>query len=122
MREEDESNIKHGWADTEDDKKRPTKLLCSICKKPQFETPSGLVCEEGHGGADSIEPEEKAMGRVKELLLGDRAFTEQESMYSLADKMLREIEADLALPNKNEQFERDLIRLREALIEIRRYY
>ena len=28
--------------------------LCSVCKKLQFETPSGLTCEDGHGGAPSI--------------------------------------------------------------------
>jgi hypothetical protein len=28
---------------------------CSVCGKPQRHTPSGIVCEEGHGGAESIE-------------------------------------------------------------------
>lgn len=31
--------------------------LCSVCKEPQFSTPSGLVCKNGHGGAPSIEEE-----------------------------------------------------------------
>lgn len=31
--------------------------LCADCGKPQFETPSGIVCENGHGGAASIETE-----------------------------------------------------------------
>jgi len=25
--------------------------LCSVCNKPQFDTPSGITCENGHGGA-----------------------------------------------------------------------
>jgi hypothetical protein len=27
--------------------------LCSVCGEPQFMTPSGSVCKNGHGGADS---------------------------------------------------------------------
>ena len=30
---------------------------CSVCGKPQFTTPSGIVCENGHGGAPSSEEE-----------------------------------------------------------------
>lgn len=26
--------------------------LCGLCGKPQFSTPSGVVCENGHGGAE----------------------------------------------------------------------
>lgn len=29
--------------------------LCSTCGKPQFDTPSGITCEAGHGGADTLE-------------------------------------------------------------------
>ncbi len=25
------------------------------CREPQFETPSGITCKNGHGGAPSIE-------------------------------------------------------------------
>jgi len=32
---------------------KPT--LCSVCKEPQFETPGGMSCKNGHGGADGIE-------------------------------------------------------------------
>ena len=28
---------------------------CSVCNELQFDTPSGPVCKNGHGGADSIE-------------------------------------------------------------------
>ena len=31
------------------------KTLCSLCREPQFETPSGITCKNGHGGAPSIE-------------------------------------------------------------------
>lgn len=29
-------------------------LICSVCKMPQFNTPGGLCCKNGHGGADSL--------------------------------------------------------------------
>lgn len=29
--------------------------LCSVCREPQFQSPSGLVCKNGHGGAPTIE-------------------------------------------------------------------
>lgn len=28
--------------------------LCSVCRKPQFMTPGGLSCPDGHGGAESV--------------------------------------------------------------------
>ena len=27
---------------------------CSVCEEPQYETPSGLTCQNGHGGAPSL--------------------------------------------------------------------
>lgn len=30
---------------------QPAGTLCSICGKLQYETPSGVTCPEGHGGA-----------------------------------------------------------------------
>jgi hypothetical protein len=27
---------------------------CSVCGEPQFQTPSGTVCKNGHGGADPL--------------------------------------------------------------------
>jgi hypothetical protein len=32
----------------------PSGKKCSICNEPQFATPHGLVCSNGHGGADSL--------------------------------------------------------------------
>ena len=29
--------------------------LCSVCREPQFETPSGMCCSNGHRRAPSIE-------------------------------------------------------------------
>ena len=26
--------------------------ICEVCHKPQFPSPSGYVCDNGHGGAD----------------------------------------------------------------------
>lgn len=35
----------------------PTAVpLCSICRSPQFNTPHGLVCKNGHGGVESLDP------------------------------------------------------------------
>lgn len=45
-----------------------TGTFCSSCGKPQFETPSGVTCENGHGGSDAKEPvkEKKASEPKKE--------------------------------------------------------
>ena len=34
-------------------------LLCSLCGSPQFETPSGVTCANGHGGAAGEVPEKE---------------------------------------------------------------
>lgn len=34
---------------------QPTPLLCGACGEPQFNTPSGLICKNGHGGAESLD-------------------------------------------------------------------
>lgn len=48
-------------------KVKRTKLLCSVCGEPQANTPHGLVCENGHGGADSLEkPEPKVTRSVSQ--------------------------------------------------------
>lgn len=31
-----------------------TRRLCSVCREPQADSVSGVVCRNGHGGADSI--------------------------------------------------------------------
>lgn len=40
-------------------RKAPTQLLCSVCQEPQFKTPSGAVCKNGHGGAPGVEKKAK---------------------------------------------------------------
>jgi hypothetical protein len=37
------------------------RTLCAECAEPQLPTPSGLVCKNGHGGADSLEPGDPAL-------------------------------------------------------------
>ena len=37
-----------------DERDIPGDLKCSVCDEPQFDTPSGLTCSNGHGGASSI--------------------------------------------------------------------
>lgn len=34
---------------------RSIKLVCPICGEPQFNTPSGATCCNGHGGVEGIE-------------------------------------------------------------------
>ena len=38
-------------------------VFCAECLKPQRSTPSGLVCENGHGGVESISEDEVEMRR-----------------------------------------------------------
>jgi len=42
---------------------------CSVCKRPQYVTTSGLMCDEGHGGADPAE-EDHAVCLNCEIPLG----------------------------------------------------
>lgn len=49
--------------DVESIGKALTGTVCSVCRKPQWESPAGVTCAEGHGGAESLEapaPEEPA--------------------------------------------------------------
>jgi hypothetical protein len=39
-------------------------LICSICKQPQIDTPSGASCPNGHGGVEGIAPSSKDIPRV----------------------------------------------------------
>lgn len=36
-----------------------TGTKCSVCREPQFNTPSGPCCKNGHGGADPLPPEQQ---------------------------------------------------------------
>lgn len=38
------------WVPDEEPQNQP---ICSLCDNPQWETPSGLTCCNGHGGAPS---------------------------------------------------------------------
>ncbi len=48
------------WGIVKQDKPKKTKHYCSICRRVQYRTPSGLVCRsnKGHGGAPSISKKE----------------------------------------------------------------
>lgn len=35
----------------------PTGTTCSVCGEPQFSSPSGVACTNGHGGAPAYDPE-----------------------------------------------------------------
>lgn len=32
-----------------------TNTFCSVCHSPQFQSPGGITCSNGHGGADPAE-------------------------------------------------------------------
>lgn len=34
----------------------PTGLYCPECRSPQFDTPGGACCENGHGGLEGVGP------------------------------------------------------------------
>ena len=36
---------------------QPNGLLCAECREPQFTTPGGPSCKNGHGGADGVDPQ-----------------------------------------------------------------
>lgn len=40
------------------EQKAPKKngLVCSVCKSPQYDTPSGTICDNGHGGVEGEQP------------------------------------------------------------------
>lgn len=59
-----------------------TGTLCSVCREKQFDTPHGVVCANGHGGAEPVLPEDpmdsptdleyQAGGQTMELQSVDR--------------------------------------------------
>ena len=42
-----------------DEEKKWTGKNCSVCGEPQWETPSGVTCKNGHGGADPMGDDEE---------------------------------------------------------------
>lgn len=48
-------------------------MRCSVCNEPQFDTPSGVTCSNGHGGAPSVEnlPLNKAGSKDFEFYIAD---------------------------------------------------
>lgn len=78
-----------------------------------------LFCEcEPKAAAEKIIKLEDEMGRVKEALL-DRPFKpEQEGIYSLARRLMREIEIDLSYSDLDEKYRSELMRLQASLSEV----
>lgn len=53
-----EQDIADGKTKSQEDVFKNLKLTgtrCSVCREPQFETPSGDLCKNGHGGAPPLE-------------------------------------------------------------------
>lgn len=42
--------------------------ICSICGEPQFDTPSGPTCKNGHGGADGIEEDNSSSNEFEKFV------------------------------------------------------
>jgi hypothetical protein len=69
-------------------------LLCSLCGKPQHETPSGAACTtEGHGGAPGVEPAPPAFSKVDAVARGGSDHT---LVGADAREMQRRIDAEVA--------------------------
>jgi hypothetical protein len=74
----------------EECKKDLNGLNCSDCGEPQFNTPSGPSCENGHGGVSGVEPDEtpEAKDEIDELDLS----------LDIDDKQQSELESFLEKP------------------------
>ena len=49
---------------------KPTGEYCEVCGEPQYETPGGVCCRNGHGGAPSISREEADLKRTRKSFVG----------------------------------------------------
>jgi hypothetical protein len=69
--EEDDSEEEDDDLDGEEEEY--TGTLCSVCGEPQYESPSGVVCENGHGGvlAKEVDQEEPALDDLLGELEGE---------------------------------------------------
>lgn len=54
-------------------------MRCSVCSLPQYGTPSGITCANGHGGVPGIptEPSKAAKGNSTEVGMNLRGFQVQ---------------------------------------------
>lgn len=68
-------------------------LLCSVCQKPQRDTPSGASCASLHGGADGIDPKEVKLQPPEEKPLGMKP--------NMTPMRPNEIDAAIASSNSN---------------------
>jgi len=44
----------HGLLENPEEELDYTGTRCSVCGEEQYDTPSGVTCPNGHGGADSV--------------------------------------------------------------------
>lgn len=50
---------------------RPLGTKCAVCGEPQYATPSGALCKNGHGGARALAPGEEPGGVVPSWAFSD---------------------------------------------------
>ena len=53
----------------------PTGTFCSVCEAPQHNTPSGVSCPTGHGGAEPLTAQSKAVDGVVTDEMVERGVT-----------------------------------------------
>jgi len=64
----------------------PNGLLCSDCGSPQFTTPGGDICDNGHGGTPGIAPDPSA-SKVQEVMkqVEERRRIENQAVFRLIE-------------------------------------
>lgn len=82
---------KDEWEERKFQQENLTGDKCSVCGEPQFNTPSGVCCKNGHGGADpakpaSIEPPGEPVPRALDDLMTANQVTVDEIKKVVASK------------------------------------
>jgi uncharacterized Zn finger protein (UPF0148 family) len=78
---------------------KPLGTICSVCGKPQFETTSGEVCENGHGGAPAKEDEDRKAELATLAALKDEDINLKD-IPAISDEKLAAAKRALTTPRK----------------------
>ena len=89
---------------------------CSVCREPQYQSPSGLTCPNGHGGADPLEEEEllpKSLPRSSDVVLPGTVTAAAAdsflSTFSFEDAPVKEIKEKKVGPKPEHLAEPDFL-------------
>lgn len=91
------------------EKFRAIGLVCSVCGLPQYDTPHGVTCQDGHGGVPGVDPRPEVvppdetairvwLSSVQEAL----ASSDIDSIKAEALAVIAEVERDDFLPATSE--------------------